>query len=305
MILHIIYVTVYALLCGIIPVATQVAQRSGQISPGAIAFYRYLCGFIFICIIQCMRGKKIWGNNWKDIWCAVAGAALGINFIFLNKGLESTTACVGGLLMNTCLPVMLLYGLFFLKERFGIFRFSSFVLGVLGLLLAGTNGFDLMSLKNSGAVLGNILVATSGCIWATYTFAQKKSSQGELGIIEGLLPIMGYGTAVVFLYTVFAENIVPEMTAEGYGAILLLGFGATGFSYFLLAKGLTRVSLGTAGMICSLTPAVTLVVAPLYLDEKITWFSIVSLVLIVCAIVLSNIEDKKQEELVIALGAEV
>jgi drug/metabolite transporter (DMT)-like permease len=216
----------------------------------------------------------------KDIaWiglCSMMGV-VGNQFIYLT-GLSLTTV-INTTLLSTTIPVFTLFVSIVLgHDRLSLRRLLGIALAASGVIyLVNPNKADL----SAHTTVGNILVALSSLLYATYIVVSKDIFEryGALNVITWVF-LVGALVTVPFGVYLGIQSPVHTLPARVWLLIAFIILFPTVGAYYLNAWALTKVTPSTVAVYIYLQPLFAFGVAPLLLGEKWNSRTIVAAVLI-------------------------
>ncbi|MEW9553855.1 DMT family transporter [Nonomuraea sp. NPDC050783] len=135
-----------------------------------------------------------------------------------------------------------------------------------------------------GQVVSGVLFALlGGLLYAFYavTAARAIENGGESNAVMGAM----FGGAAVIMLPVLVVNGGIGWEPRGLVALLYLGLGTTGLSYFLYGRGLRTTPVATAATLALAEPAVAALLGLLVLGERLAPVSVAGLALLALALV--------------------
>lgn len=271
---------------GITFVSSKVLLNHGLLPAEIFAirfFLAYLC-MIFIC------RKPLWSMNVKDELMMAGLGVMGGALYFLTENyalLYGSTSNVAILVSSTPLLTALVVGLFFraewLKRRQWIGTFIAFI----GMAMVVFNGEVILRLNP----LGDILAITAALMWAFYSLfmrfvvdrysvdfiTRKVFAYGLLGI----LPVLFIHPSEVMMHPMqMLQNPVV------IGNLMFLAFIASTACFLLWNWSMKIVGTVRATNYIYIQSVVTMIMAWLVLDERITWMAIMGIAVLIGGMVL-------------------
>ncbi|MBF90010.1 MAG: EamA family transporter [Candidatus Marinimicrobia bacterium] len=205
-------------------------------NPMAIAGTR---SFIAGIIIWFALGKPKLTWSIYQIGGAICYSATVILYVLANK---MTAAANVVLLMYTAPIYIIIFGPWFLKEKFAIRELYIVIIVIIGIII-----FFFENLSPEG-LIGNILATISGLTFAWMTLflrRQKRKSPSESVLLGNFL------TAIICLPFFFCEQL-PDY--KGIVMLTIMGVFQLGISYVLYARAIQKVRAIDAVLITSLEP---------------------------------------------------
>lgn len=238
------------------------------------------------------KGFQIRLRDWPLILAiTMSGAVLAPSLFFI--GLEQTTASDTTILSNSETIFTVLFALIFFKEKLRPRGYLAVALVLIGVIIVTTNlqfSNFLSNLKNEG----DLLIISSMALWALDNNMSKIMSHRI--DISRLVQLKGFiGGGILFIFALVAKipvNIMPNEIPN----ILLVGMVGFGISLYLFLHSLKRIGTVKTMLIYSTGTVFGLMFASVFLHEKIGWYQILAIVLMLTGIYLVTKESKNVEK---------
>jgi drug/metabolite transporter (DMT)-like permease len=221
----------------------------------------------------------------------ISGAVLAPSLFFI--GLKQTTASDTAILSNSETIFTVLFALIFFKEKLRPRGYLAVALVLTGVVIVTTNmqfSDFLSNLKNEG----NLLIILSMSLWALDNNISKIAAQRvDVSRLVQLKGLIGGGILFVFALAIkIPVNIMPVEIPN----ILLVGMVGFGISLYLFLHSLKRIGTVKTMLIYSTGTVFGLLFASTFLHEKISWYQILAIVLMLTGIYLVTKESKNVEK---------
>lgn len=267
-----------AIIWGIAP--PVIKHTLSFITPVSFLFFRFLLAFTIIAIPFAVRIKKIKPPK-KDLflyfWLAFLCGPL--NLVLLFSGIQKTTA-INASLISILSPILIVIGgVFFLKENVSKFEKVGISLAVAGTFLTIIQPIIEANNYPRTNISGNILVLLGTLVWVVFTILSKKNRHLD----PFLLTCFSYLIGVVFVLPLFVLEKTPLLTPALPGIIFMALFSSV-LAYFFYVFGLSKIEASEATVFTYLQPVFSIPIAILFLNEKISPFFILGAVLIVLGV---------------------
>jgi drug/metabolite transporter (DMT)-like permease len=265
------WVVLAGVLWGTVVVIVRVLVQ--EVDASLIAFTRILmAGLVLTSILVLKRGTDISIPSWK--YTVLAALGISLNYLLFTMGLRHTSASAGAMVVQSEVVFLALLSVLFLGDRFGRKKAIGMIMALAGVFMITWNGEDLDVLLGSGYFLGNLTIFVAGLFWAIYVFFQKKSISGQ-DVLASLSPIFLLAALVLFPFSIPSLGGLARLTAIQVLAMLYLGILCTAFGYMFLARGMEKISASTAGVLTTVMPVTSVVLAVAFLDELLTIYIVV------------------------------
>jgi drug/metabolite transporter (DMT)-like permease len=257
------------ILWGLSFVATKAALQ--ELSPTTLVFTRFALGTALLVATLALRRRPLIppASSWGTL------ALMGFLGVFVHQlvqshGIQLTTAVRAGWLIGL-IPLWsaVLAGMF-LRERFGPAKIAGLLLGFAGAVLLVTRGRIGPGMLALPGTRGDLLVFASTLNWAIYTTLGHSTIRrlGSLRATAGAM-FLGWIMLVPLYLRVQGWREYPALSGTGVGAVLFLGFGASGLGYLFWYGALERVETSRVAAFLYLEPLVTLAAAVALLHEPV------------------------------------
>ncbi|HYB99757.1 MAG TPA: DMT family transporter [Candidatus Limnocylindrales bacterium] len=252
-----------ATLWGLTPVAIKGALDG--YSPEVISVVRLALTTVFFRVL----GGP--GTSWlpRDRWTAIAGVALGADFLVYNHGVKLTTAGLASLVVNVEVVATILLALWLLGERLTPRSATGAAITLFGTLYVATEGAALGDVVAAQYLTGNLLVMLGGLLWSLYAVAQRRAHRTG-SIFQLMAPIFGAATL-----TAMPGLAVPSAWQGDGGAYATMMLGAlivlcTIGVYVVYARSQELLDVSVLAVVLTSIPVFSIALAWLLLGETIS-----------------------------------
>ncbi len=237
---------------------TNIAAKEAvmNLSPWAVAFFRFLIGSFTLYVLMKSMGKTINLlpiDKWRFV--TLAFLAVPLNQITFLAGIQYTPASHPALLYATTPAWVLLLALWLRIEKLRWWKWAGIVLAMLGvgILFLG----EFISFRRD-TINGDLLLMVALFSWALYTTLGKPIVE-RYGALETTFVVITFG---FFLYAPFGIWSVftadySQITSKAILAIIYIGIFASGIAYFLWYWLLARIRPSQVAIITCLGPPLT------------------------------------------------
>tara|TARA_B100000700_G_scaffold331665_1_gene466746 strand:- start:25939 stop:26850 length:912 start_codon:yes stop_codon:yes gene_type:complete len=237
---------------------TNIAAKEAvmNLSPWAVAFFRFLIGSFTLYVLMKSMGKTINLlpiDKWRFV--TLAFLAVPLNQITFLAGIQYTPASHPALLYATTPAWVLLLALWLRIEKLRWWKWAGIVLAILGvgILFLG----EFISFRRD-TINGDLLLMVALFAWALYTTLGKPIVE-RYGALETTFVVITFG---FFLYVPFGIWSVftadySQITSKAILAIIYIGIFASGIAYFLWYWLLARIRPSQVAIITCLGPPLT------------------------------------------------
>lgn len=266
-------------------VSTKVLINNG-LTPIDIFVCRFALAYALVWIVS---PKKVFANSLADELCLAALGVTGGSLYFLaeNFALSYTnTSNVSLIVCTTPIFTSILLALTAKDERMNRWQIGGSLLAFAGMALVVLNGRFVLKLSP----LGDVLAFAAAWSWAFYSLLMKRlmgrySSKfiNRKIFFYGLLTVAPVALAHGFTLT---YDIV--LTPQVFMNLIYLGIVASMVCYILWNVVLKNIGVVNASNYIYLNPVVTVITAAALINEKITLFAIIGMVMILCGLFMAE-----------------
>ncbi|MBB5636887.1 drug/metabolite transporter (DMT)-like permease [Pedobacter cryoconitis] len=260
--------------------------------PGCFSFIRFTIALLCLFPVYLASNKRsAAAQKFKpgDWWWLLLMGITGISFyyVFFNYSLLYTSASSGALIQGFIPICIALAGVFFLKERLAVLQVAGILLSFTGVILVGFIATNDPAEKSS--LTGNLFMLISVFSWATYTLVSRKLSHlqplvitfwsGCIGTIL-LLPLA--------IYEFINLNGPIHIDIQGWLALVYLGAISSALCFLLYNKAIEQLPAAMVGNFLNLDILTGVLIAVLFLQERISLMQIIGGLLILSGLLLSS-----------------
>ncbi|MBQ7345101.1 MAG: DMT family transporter [Oscillospiraceae bacterium] len=270
-----------------------VAQSMGMDHVGPFTFQAARCilAVISLILIGWLFQRKRYFAGWKDRKLWIAGGACGVALFFATSlqqvGLVYTDAGKGGFLTAMYIVLVPLFGVFLGKRpsRNAAISVIPAVIGLYCLSCVGVHGIQL----------GDLLMVGCAVCFAIQIILVDRFAQGmdplRLNLIQSLVCAAGS------LFFAWTEPLEPGAILRCSGAIVYTGVLSLGVAYSLQIVGQKRLEPTTASLLMSLESVFAVLGGWLILQERMDRWELVGCGLMLVAVIVSQLPERKHKSL--------
>jgi drug/metabolite transporter (DMT)-like permease len=262
----------------------------GQVPPVALAYWRWVLAVLFMLPFAAVQIRRSWRLIWTHRAIIVLLGIVGTGFhnMISYVGLNYTTA-TNGVMLNSSIPVMIIVlGALFFGHRIAPRQMAGVAISLAGVLAILSKGHP-ETLATFRFNIGDLIVLASMLLWALYTLALKWRPAGIPPI--AFLCVCGL-VGIVAMTPVYAWDLATgasiKWSPQVIGALCYLGLFPSFIGYIFWNKGVAQVGPNVSGLFVHLMPVFGSVLAWLFLDERLYWFHLAGMALILAGIFLST-----------------
>jgi drug/metabolite transporter (DMT)-like permease len=260
------------------------------IPPFALSFWRWSLALLILLTFglkPMLAGRQIIRARWKFFLVQGITGVTGFNSL-VYLAMQTTTA-INAVLVNSCIPVLIvvLSWLMF-RDRLSLRQSSGVCLSLFGVIMIISGG-SLNHLLHLQFNIGDLYMVTAATCWALYSANLKNYPKG--------LHPFGYQTAIVIIGLLFLlplyllENIrgfTFEPTAATLATIGYVAVFASVLAFIFWNRAVAELGANIAGPFIHLMPVFSTILAVIFLDERLTANHVRAIVLIFSGILLTT-----------------
>lgn len=295
-----IYATLAALgaqvIFGLSFMMTKIALRFA--SPMTVIADRYIVAFISLSIAALFSKTKIKVN--RNTWKLVIMSAFQpvLYFIFETYGIKLTTSSFSSVMISMIPVVSMVCGIFFLKEVPSPLQYVFTLISIGGVALMSLIG----KAEGSVTAAGTLLLVGAVISSAAYNISSRKLS-AEFTVFERTYAMTFIGL-IVFVIISFTGNInnpidvISAFKSHEYMlAVLYLGVISSVAAFLLLNYANTHLPVAKTTVFSNLTTVISVVAGAAFLDERVSLYGALSIIMIVSGVLGVQIIDNRKKNL--------
>ncbi len=268
-------------------------RRMIPYSSAMIAFFRGLIATLVLLGIHKAKGRRF---DWPKlranmVLLVVSGAMIGFNWILLFESYRFTTVSIATVCYYMAPIFTILVSPFTLKERITARKAICAVIAMLGLVMV--SGVIGGSEKGSDNLKGVLLGLAAAALYATVVNINKKIK--DVGGMDRTIFQMGPAAIAVLPYWLLTDNLTSmEFIPSAAAMLLVAGLVNTAIAYDLYFGSIEHLSAQTAALMSYIDPVVAILLSALVLNEAMDTVTIIGVVLIIGAAVVSEIHMSRK-----------
>ena len=267
----------------------------GQVPPAALAYWRWLLAVLFMLPFAIPQIRRSWRVIWTHRAVIVLLGLIGTGFhnMISYAGLNYTTA-TNGVMLNSSIPVMIIVlGALFFGQPIAARQIGGVVISLAGVFAILSKGHP-QTLALFSFNIGDLIVLASMLLWALYTLALKWRPAGIPPIaflcVCGIVGLAGMTPVYAWELSTGAHI---KWSLPVAGAFCYLGLFPSFIGYIFWNKGVAQVGPNVSGLFVHLMPVFGSLLAWLFLNERLYWFHLAGVTLILAGIYLSTRSAKQ------------
>lgn len=204
-------------------------------------------------------------------------------------GLHYTTATSATLYLSTAPIFILLLAAPVLGERIVARQWAGVALSFAGVALIGMQG----RFVNPSFNVGDLCALASMALWGGYTVFLRLR-RDALGMVEflTLVCLLGMGFMAPWVLAELALGATLRLSGAGVAAVLYSAFGSLLLAYAGWSYVVTRLGAARAGVTMHLMPAISVVLAAVFLGERPYWYHFAGVALVLAGVALASMRAR-------------
>ena len=261
-----------------------------DIPPMGMTFFRWFFAVLILAPFALPRLRRDWPivrANFKTM-LMLGSIGVGMHNALAYLGLNYTTA-TNGVILNSCIPVMIIaMAWIFFRERLRPLQLAGVAVSLCGVLAILSQG-SLEVLAGFRLNGGDLLVILSMAMWSLYTILLRRRPPG-LDMLSFLFVLAVIGDLVVLPFWIgeMALGLHIAWSPGTLAALLSVALFSSVLAYIFWNRGVEQVGAQVAGLFIHLMPVFGVVLAWLFLDERLHLYHVAGIALILTGIALTT-----------------
>ena len=268
-----------------------------HLPPFSLAFWRWVIALALLCLFAlgtCYRQRLLLKQNVRFIIIqGLLGVAAFNTLIYL--AIQTTTA-INAVLINSCIPVLIvLCSWVMYRELMSPRQYLGVLISLLGVVMIIARG-ELELLLNLNFNPGDLLVLVASLTWALYSANLKKYPQ-ELHPLAYLSAIVFCGIIILIPFYLLETGRVGGFTvsAASIATILYLALFASVLAFIFWNRAVRTIGANRAGPFIHLMPVFSTIMAVMFLGERIQGFHLKGIGMIFIGIAMTTITVRRKK----------
>lgn len=287
------------------PAGRVVAQT---VPPFTAGWIRYLIAVT--CFLVFLKASGNWRTPTKAEWKTLAIIGFFSTFLyqaFFMYGMRFTAAGDASLMITFNPFFTSLLAIIFLGEKMTVRWIFGLILGISGIAVLFVYSPNV-DIPFDERLLGDILIAGAAGAWACSSILKKKMmTDPAKDAQEPLSPLhltvwastVGFGIQTVPFVVEVSQQGISNPEFDAWVGIIFLAVFSTVLSYVWFADGIKKIGAGRASMYVYLVPIFGILSGWLLLDEKLGFSLVISFVLIVAGLLISQYKADERSQVVV------
>ncbi|HMK94924.1 MAG TPA: DMT family transporter [Candidatus Limnocylindrales bacterium] len=245
-------------------------------------FLRFLLASALMLLIM-VSAKKITFPVKEKKLILFLGIANGAAYLLQYVGMTSASATVAALFINLSAVWVALLSPRLQGETLGRRKILGVLAALTGVIFVTTN-LDFSMLN--GQLIGDLLLVTSGIVWAFFIIYNKDLVMKSHNTLQSLTWVLPVTLLPMVPFALPSANEVTALPIQAWLAIVYTAVMCWIVPYYLWLEGLKHISASTSTILLLSEILVATAISYVLLNETLTLISVVGASLIVIAIVL-------------------
>lgn len=249
---------------------------------GVAAIVMFLVGKLSGCSFR-LTGKEFAVVALLSVFCAMTAFSLVIAYQNIASGVASTIHFMYPLAVALAM-------MFFFKEKKSVWVLVAVLMSLLGAFFLSSGD---LSAKNGNTFLGIVGACISVFSYAAYIIGVRKTRAVRINSIVMTCYVMGIGTIFYIIGACCTSGL--HFVTDGYTWLIIFGLAipATAISNIALVLAIKHVGPTLTAILGALEPLTAVVIGVLVFQEAFTENSVIGILLIVVAVCIVVLREKK------------
>ncbi len=258
------------------PTFAKISYEYGA-NPVGLLTARYLFGGLCLILFLFLR-RRLNPLGRQHLVAVLLAVILCVQSFSFFRSLELTSTVVAVLLLYTYPLIVTIVSTVLFGERADRNTYLVLALGLIGVGLSLGTNFDDLSIP------GALFALNSGILFAVFLMISKRSMEGKgLGPIETVAYLYLVCAAIYLVVFGLLDGQLPTGRTGLLGLFGVIAIGTIG-SMTLFYLGLERLPAGITSMLSTLEPAVSVLLAAIFLGEAVSLQQVAGIALVLAAL---------------------
>jgi len=256
------------------------------IDPLSIVFSRVFIGALVLTVYLYARKKHL-PNSFSSWSVFVLFGLVGnlIPFFLIAWGQQTIESGLAGMIMAVMPMITMLLAHYFIEgEKLNTFKIVGFLLGITGVSILLGPVFKGTQLE----MLSGIAIFIAACSYATNTILVRRLPRFD-PVVAGAGVLIAASLALFAPWLLLTNPASIEVSTTSLIALIWLGIGPTGIATIILFDVIDRAGPTFLSTINYLIPVVAFFSGIMFLNEPLSWVSLLALAIILTGIYLTRL----------------
>jgi drug/metabolite transporter (DMT)-like permease len=240
--------------------------------PATVIWLRFAIGVVILGIAVVVRRQFALPKRNEWVYFALLGF-LGITLHqwLQANGLVTAQATTSAWIVSTIPIFMALLGWIALKESLGWIKVSGILLATFGMLLVVSRGELAQTWVGGFGAPGDTLILISAVNWAVFSVLSRRGLKLHPATrMMFYVMLLGWLFSSLLFFSSSDRLRITSLTPAGWAGIAFLGVFCSGLAYITWYDVLQTLPSAQAGVFLYIEPLVTMLLAAILINEKIT-----------------------------------
>jgi drug/metabolite transporter (DMT)-like permease len=259
--------------------------------PFAFVFWRFFVSTVTLLIVMLIFRKLEFKIADKKL-VIFLGITNGVGYLLQYVSMGHTTAAKAALFINLSAIWVAILSPKLLGESFSRKKILGVVFGLVGIVFVSTN-LDFVAM-GSGQSIADLALIISGVSWAIFMIYNKKLiSTSTSATFQSMTWVLVFTFFSIAPFAFFAGQGFFALSGSAWLAIFWTAIVCWVIPYYLWLEGLKHLSASTSTVLLLSEIVMAVFLSIVVLKEPVTIFSSIGAFLIVIAIALVSVQNKK------------
>jgi drug/metabolite transporter (DMT)-like permease len=261
------------------------------IDPFTFVFWRFFVSCVTLLAVMLLFKKLEFKASNKKllIFLGISNAA---GYLLQYVAMPYTTAAKAALFINLSAIWVAILSPKLLGEKFSSKKVAGVLFGLAGIIFVSTN-LDFSTLSQ-GQTVADVLLIISGLTWALFMIYNKKLvTNSTSATFQNMTIVLMLTFIAIAPFSLLAGPNFFALDGWAWAAIVWTAIVCWVLPYYLWLEGLKHLSASTSTVLLLSEIVVAVIASIVILKEPITIFSTIGAFLIVIAIALVSVRDKR------------
>ncbi len=267
------------------------------IPPVSLNFWRWVGALLILLpfgIPRILNQRQLLARHWKMV-ALMSIPAIVIFNAFIYNALQTTTA-INTTLVNAMIPIFIaLVAWSIFGETLSLRQCGGVLVSFLGLIFIVTRG-ELALLKTLSLSVGDLWTLGASFSWATYSVVLRKRP-GGMDPIAFLTVLVAFG--LLFSLPWYCWELTTKggfsLTPATSASLAYVALFPSVLSFIFWNYGVQQVGANRAGIFIHLMPVFSIVLAMVFLDERLQVFHMAGIGFIFTGIAMTTLQAGRSE----------
>lgn len=261
-----------------------------------LTFLRFLIGGLILLPFGLKERTSVDGGgssiSSKDLaWVSLVGImGIPISMLCFQLGVERCNAATAAAIMSLNPLITMVLSHFFTADKITPLKKFAFVLG----LMAGVFLIRPWDVQEGNTPLGMLLMVVAASTFSLYTIMGKRTI-ARVGTFRQISLSFIIGSFVLLIIMLFMGRPVFAGIADNLPLVLYIGIFVTGVGYLCLNTAIKLADATTGSIAFFIKPAIAPIFAVLILHETVLWNTVVGVILLITASVITLYDAKRKQ----------